>query len=453
MFWHRSGQPIPVECTVHPLRIGGRQEGSVVAFRDISRRKDIEERLRWQATHDPLTELCNRRHLEEAIERELSRLRRSRERSALVYIDLDRFKHINDTAGHAAGDELLIAVSRELRARLRSSDLLARLGGDEFAVLLRNVAEDDIEAAAERFRGALADCAFSFDGRRYEISGSVGVTLLDGRSGSPGDALANGDIACHIAKREGRNRIHIYAADRDERVAMDYELGWSSRLRQALEHDRFVLHFQPIVSVDALAGVEAPRDGRTLWEALDAGRRAEDERYEVLVRLAGARNEVIRPDAFIPTAERLDLMPDIDAWVVRRAMERLAAVERESGRCTFTINLSGHSLCSPGLAVQVAETVEALGIDPRRIVFEIAETAAIANLDAASRFIEDIRAVGCGFALDDFGSGFSSFAHLKHLPVEYVKIEGAFVQGMARDPVDRAMVASMNDIAHALGCR
>jgi diguanylate cyclase (GGDEF)-like protein/PAS domain S-box-containing protein len=450
VFWHRNGSAIPVECTVYPLRIQGKKEGSVVAFRDISERRMLEERLRWQATHDPLTEMFNRRYFEEQLENEVSRLRRSREQSALVYFDLDRFKYINDTAGHKAGDQLLIQIGRLLRSRVRSSDLLARIGGDEFALIMRNADPATVQQAADSFRGLLSNCPFQYEGKVYRINCSAGVAVIDQGIQSPGEALSNADIACHLAKTAGRNQTHLYVAENDAKMAMDHDLGWSSRLGDALQHDRFVLHYQPILPFDGLDLSTLPDDGSPVWPAI-AGSCAPEGLYEVLVRLQGDDGRLVSPAAFLPTAERFNLMRDIDRWVINHALGELGRLNSAGGQYSFSINLSAHTLGDRGLGTYVEQQLAAHGVQPQRIVFEITETAAISNIDTAVELIGELKRLGCRFALDDFGCGFSSFYHLKHLPVDYIKLDGSFVQGMANDSIDRAMVTSMNDIAHSLG--
>jgi len=432
-FRHQNGMAVPVECTVYPLNIDGRREGAVIAFRDISERHALEQELLWQANHDPLTKLYNRRYFERQLEDEVQRCRRGGT-SALLYLDLDRFKYINDIAGHAAGDQLLIEISQQMRERLRESDLLARLGGDEFALILRNVSGPQVLQAAESFRELLGGYTFVYGGSPYRVYGSIGVALIDDKMPSAGEALANADIACHLAKNKGRNQTHVYEPGSDAKLAMNVDLGWSTRLQQALVGDRFVLHYQPIVPL--------LRDGVVEEKIL---------RCEVLIRLADLGPTVIAPNAFLPTAERFGLMPQIDLWVVRRVIEQLAELARSGRRACLAVNLSGHTLGDERLVPEVKRLLREHGVDPRSLSFEITETNAITNLDAARRLISDLREHGCRFALDDFGSGFSSFHHLKHLPVDVVKIDGQFVRGMARDPADRAIVMSINDIAHSFG--
>jgi len=452
VFWRRDGNPVPVECTVYPLRIEGRLEGSVVAFRDISERRALEQELLWQANHDPLTKLYNRRHFESQLEEEVARCRRGAH-SALLYLDLDRFKYINDTAGHAAGDQLLIEIGQLMRQRLRESDLLARLGGDEFAVILRDISGDQLMAAAESFRDMLERYAFLYAGRQYRIYGSIGAAAIAPGTGSAGEVLANADIACHVAKNKGRNQSHVYESDNDARRAMHSDLGWSSRLQQALKSDRFVLHYQPIVPLSNLDNLPHQTSGDPFPHG--TGHFGEDGvlHCEVLVRLQDGDLEPVSPNAFLPTAERFGLMPQIDLWVTRHAIEQLAVLARQGIRASLAVNLSGHTLDNDQLVPLVRQLLAEHAVDPRALVFEITETHAIANMEAARRLINDLRALGCRFALDDFGSGFSSFHHLKHLPVDYVKIDGQFVRGMVNDPSDRAIVMSINDIAHSFGKR
>jgi len=448
-FWKLDGHPVPVACTVYPLRIQGAQEGSVVAFRDISERRRLEDELRWQATHDPLTELHNRRYFEEQLMQEVQRRKRSSEQSALLYIDLDRFKYVNDTAGHTIGDDVLIEVSRLLRSRLRDSDLLARLGGDEFAIIMRNIADDEIERASDSFRCVLEEFTYRHNGLEYKVHASIGVALIDGAVQSPGDVLANADIACHAAKNRGRNRTHIYQPEIDERTVMDHDLGWSARLREALANDQLLLHFQPMLPLRDIDVDTLPASDEPLWDRISADGRGRLY-YEVLVRMVGPNDELFSPNAFLPTAERFNLMRDIDFWVISRAIRTLSALDAPND-ITFSINISGQTLGEKALLELITDELKSNAIDPTRLIFEITETAAISNLRSARRLIDELSSIGCRFALDDFGSGFSSFYHLKHLPVDYIKIDGAFVQGMANDAIDRAMVQSMTDIAHSLG--
>ena len=449
VFWTHGGTAVPVECTVYPLRIDGQPEGSVVAFRDVSERRARQQELLWQANHDPLTRLHNRRYFEAHLEEEVARCRRGGT-SALLYLDLDRFKYINDIAGHAAGDQLLVEISQQMRARLRDMDLLARLGGDEFAIILRDVAEDNVLNTAESFREILEHYTFVHGGSQYRIYGSIGVALIGADTQSSGEALANADIACHVAKNKGRNQTHVYEPGGDAKLVMNVDLGWSARLQEALKSDRFVLHYQPIAPLrgldPALLSDEGCRCGAD--ELMEDG----VLHGEALVRLADGA-VVIQPNAFLPTAERFGLMPQIDLWVIRHVIAQLAELQGRGTRACISVNLSGHTLADERLVPEVMDLLARHKVDPRSIIFEITETNAIANIEAAQRLIGELREHGCRFALDDFGSGFSSFHHLRHLPVDFVKIDGQFVRGMVQNPDDRAIVMSINDIAHSLGKR
>ncbi len=449
VFTHTDGTPIQVELTIFPLRIDGQEEGAVIAFRDISMRKLLEEELKWQANHDPLTKLMNRKYFEDSLEREVDRLKRSEEQSALLYLDLDRFKYINDTIGHAAGDQLLIEVGHKMQQRLRKADLLARIGGDEFAIIMHNTDPETLFETADVFRQLLEDYTFTREGRTYKINGSIGVALIDKNTPTPGEVLANADIACHIAKSKGRNQTHVYTHEQDDKATMDMDLGWSCRLRQALEHDNFKLCYHPIIPLSDIDIEQLPCEQGALWSSLQQQGVGENLMYEVLLRLDNSRGEPISPNAFLPTAERFNLMPDIDHWVVETS---LAQIARRTGRqSSIAINLSGQSLGSQPLVETIKQTIKKYALDPGLILFEITESCAIARIDEARRFIEQLNAIGCRFALDDFGSGYCSFSHLKNLPVDFIKIDGLFVKDIINDPMDLAIVSSITHIAHSFG--
>ncbi len=450
IFTRTDGTPIQVELTIFPLRIDGKHEGAVVAFRDVSVRKLLEEELKWQANHDPLTKLLNRKYLEDQLELEVQRLKRSDEISALVYIDLDRFKYINDTIGHAAGDQLLIEISQQLLSRLRKSDLLGRLGGDEFGIVLRNVDQNDLFAVADNFREIFSSYDFIRDGRSYKIHASIGVALIDSETISHGEVLANADIACHIAKGQGRNSTHIYDPNHHEKSVMDLELGWSTRIQTALEKDNFQLYFQPIMPLAELDLDDLPEEGNLL-EYLINNQSNYCSTYEVLLRLHNSHGEPISPNAFMPTAERFNMMPDIDQWVLSAAMKRMAALDPVYDNITFTINLSGQSLDPDIIVPLFTDGIKKYKLDPTRFLFEITETTAINDTYAANKLISELKKLGCRFALDDFGSGYCSFSHLKHLPVDYIKIDGMFVKDILNDSMDMAIVRSITNIAHTLG--
>ncbi len=451
VFWHKLGHPIPVQCTIHPLTIEDRTEGSVVAFSDISERKLLEMELRWQASHDALTKLYNRRSFEEQLLAESERVKRSKETSALLYLDLDRFKYINDTAGHAAGDQLLIEISREMTKRLRKADMLSRLGGDEFAIILRNVNADDVLEVADQFRKMLDEYMFVYNNKQYKVNGTIGISLIDRHAESPGEILADADIACHIAKSEGRNRTHLFVADSDNKTAMDKDLGWSSRLHNALLHDQLMLHAQPIVPIRYIPS-DFKHDGNgPVYDELLSQVPQEFMINEILLRLDDPVWGMIFPGAFLPTAERFNMMDKIDYWVVNASLRKLSILQQAGYEGMFTINLSGLSIGNKKMLADIEALINEIEVDTSKVIFEITETSAVSDLGSANELINRLNAKGCRFALDDFGSGFSSFSHLKNLPVDYIKIDGLFVRGVVDDLSDRAIVQSMNDIAHSLG--
>ncbi|MDQ1363680.1 MAG: hypothetical protein QG652_1542 [Pseudomonadota bacterium] len=380
----------------------------------------------------------------------MQRIRRESSLSALVYLDLDRFKYINDTAGHDAGDKLLVEISRVLISKLRKEDTLARLGGDEFAMILRNVNTGMALDIAEEMRNALDGCNFHYDGKNHAVHGSFGVALMDIEGMSSGDILANADIACHVAKRGGRNRVHIYEQANDEKNIMGSELGWTNRLREAIRHNRFVLHYQPILDMSYIDLNNLPAEDGALWKR-HASVAENPLHYELLLRMAGENGELYYPDAFIPVAERFNLMCDVDIWVLNEALSALKDVQKEHPHVSFSINLSGHTINADDSLPKIKSLLEKHGTNPQSLVFEVTETCAIANFESASQFIEEMKCLGCRFSLDDFGSGFCSFSQLKCLPADFVKIDGQFVKGMSRGSIDRAIVTAMNDVAHSLG--
>ncbi len=449
-FKHHSGKAIPVECTIYPLKLDGKQEGSVIAFRDISNQKMLEEKLRWQAMHDHLTDLYNRRYFETRLEQEIKEAQRTDIISALIYIDLDRFKYVNDTAGHDTGDRMLIEISSALTKILRRSDVIARIGGDEFAIILKNVDSSLAQRLADDYRAALNSIRVHHNQQAYHVHASIGIAMMDDETLTAGDLMANADIACHIAKRTGRNQCHLYEPSSDERNAMGSELGWSTRIREALDNDRFELHYQPIMSMQDVDLNNLPAQDGSLWQA-HLNNSDCDYHYEVLVRMRGDGDELFYPGSFMPTAERFNMIMDIDMWVIENALRDVASTGCPQGKITLSINLSGHSLDDDDAQNRIITLLQKYNFTPESLVFEITETSAIANLDQANRFIRDMCAIGCSFSLDDFGSGFCSFAQLKNLPTDLVKIDGQFVKSMARGATDRAIVTAMNDVAHSLG--
>jgi len=449
-FRHKSGKEIPVDCTLYALSVNGKQQGSVIAFRDISERKMMEEKLRWQATHDHLTGLYNRRYFESYLEKEIGSVSRTGIMSALVYLDLDRFKYVNDTAGHEIGDQLLVDLSQELNKHLRRHDVAARIGGDEFALLLKNVDETVAVSIADEIRTSLSNLRVHHDDKAYHVNASFGVAMMDTPDATAGDVMANADIACHISKRLGRNQTHMYEKSSDERNAMGSELGWSVRIREALEKNMFQLHYQPIMQMKDVDLINLPAQDGVLWQR-HVNETDRINSYEVLVRMVDENGALHYPDSFIPTAERFNMMTDIDMWVLENALQEVVATGPASKNIRLSINISGNTVDSDETLARIKALIEQYGISPSSLTFEVTETCAIANLEQANDFINELRKIGCRFSLDDFGSGFCSFSQLKNLPTDFVKIDGQFVRSMARGATDRAIVTAMNDVAHSLG--
>jgi diguanylate cyclase (GGDEF)-like protein/PAS domain S-box-containing protein len=404
------------------LRISG-------TTRDITEQKAFQHQLSYHAEHDPLTGLFNRTYFQEELERTVARTARTGITCALFYIDLDQFKYINDTLGHAAGDRLLVDIAALLSMHVREGDLLARFGGDEFTLLLYSIERQDVIRVAENFRMLCDDYRFNVNDKSWNVSASIGIAVIDRQAISAEEILSHADLACNTAKQQGRNRVNLYNPDDLGKADMQADMGWATRVRDMLEQDRFQLVYQPIIAAHG-------------GEVLD---------YEVLVRMVCDDGQLILPGGFMPAAERFGLIHGVDRWIVRRAIVQLAELQQHGLNTCFSINLSGKAFEDSALLPLIRDLLESTGLDPSRVTFEITETAAIANLSAAEEFIIALKDLGCQFALDDFGSGFSSFAYLKHLPVDKLKIDGAFVKGMAHSAVDQAMVESMNQVAHALG--
>lgn len=397
--------------------------------RDITKQKEYESELTYQTQHDELTSLKNRSFFQEELECLISRISRNDETCALIYLDLDQFKYVNDTIGHAAGDELLIEVSLLLKDKLREGDLLARFGGDEFTILIYDTNEQAIDIVAHNLLGFFESYRFFSKSQLFNITCSMGITLIDKHTESAESALSHADIACNMAKKQGRNCFQIYDPARKQLDGMTEDMGWASRVKNAYENDHFSLVYQPIISID----------------------KGTIEDYEVLLRMNLDDGQRILPGGFIPAAERFGLINNVDRWTVSRAMHALVKLHTENNKIRFAINLSGRAFEDKELLPMIQGILDSTGLEPTSLTFEITETAAIANISAAKKFIANLKHMGCQFALDDFGTGFCSFAYLKNLPVDKLKIDGAFVQSLDTSKVDRAMVQSMNQIAHALG--
>jgi diguanylate cyclase (GGDEF)-like protein/PAS domain S-box-containing protein len=430
----RYGGEFAIRETVAPIRDrNGRITGSVLVFKDLTQMRGLEREMIFLAQHDPLTGLINRREFERRLDRCLESARLEGKRHALLYLDLDEFKVVNDTCGHLAGDEMLKQVTSLLRSLLRKTDTLARLGGDEFGVLLEDIDIENARELGERMRAAVRAFRFVWQERVFEIGVSIGLVPIAADSGDMAQILANADAACYVAKEGGRNRMHEYQAD-DQALAERYgEMQWISRIHKAFAEHRFCLYRQSIVALHGEP--EAPF-------------------CEIFIRMIDEEGRIVAPSAFIPAAERYHLITTIDRWVVHAAFLAMACNTLARGDETrFSINLSGHSIGDPGFLDVVLAELDATGISPERVYFEITETAAVSNLVQATHFIRVLKEMGFRFILDDFGSGLSSFAYLKNLQVDFLKIDGAFVRNMAEDTVQRALVEAIHQIGRVMGIR
>lgn len=435
----RDGHRFAIQDSAAPIRDrGGRIIGAVVVFHDMTEMQQLARRMAYLASHDPLTGLINRREFESRLQQVLESARRDNGQHAMCYLDLDQFKIVNDTCGHGAGDEMIKQVAHHLGNNVRKNDILARLGGDEFGVILENCGLAEASRIADQLRLQVKEHRFAWQDRSFDVSASIGVVPITADSGGLADLMSAADSACYVAKDRGRNCVHVYQPDDAALAQRQGEMQWVQRLNRGLENDSLRLYCQAIVP-------------------LDGARERDRHFYEILVRLDENGSGPISPAVYLPAAERYYLMPTIDRRVLSVALgtlkRYLPRLRRSGGPhgVTFSINLSGQSLCDDSFLEFVVSQFQETRIKPSMICFEITETAAIANLTRAQSFIARLKEMGCRFALDDFGSGLSSFGYLKTLPVDYLKIAGSFVEDVMRDPVDHAMVDAINQIGHIMG--
>lgn len=403
--------------------------GAVLVFRDVTDDRLARRQLEYLAQHDTLTGLKNRYFFEQELKQAVQVAGRGRIQHALLYIDMDQFKVVNDTAGHGAGDELLVELAQIFSRRVRQGDILARLGGDEFGVMLDDVTPKQASEIAASYIKTLSGFRFSWEGKNYDITPSIGIAILDNNTVSTAEAMRQADIACYVSKQAGGNRYHMYNEDDELALSSVGELNLVHDIREALLANRFTLYFQPIIKLT---------DGSV-------------QMHEVLLRMLDKQGEIVNPATFIPIAERYGLMPAVDRWVVAKVFDLINENNDRGRNLCLTINLSGASIGDPELMTLIKDSFIEQDLPTGAVIFEVTETAAVGHIEKAGEFIRELREVGCYFALDDFGTGFSSFAYLKHMPVDYVKIDGTFVKDIVVDPVDQAMVRSINQIAHSLG--
>jgi diguanylate cyclase (GGDEF)-like protein/PAS domain S-box-containing protein len=433
-FMRRDGDPVWVLISAALLADDdGEQRLAVTHVIDISGRKQAEDQLQQLADHDALTGLFNRRRFTEELERTLRHAKRFEEAGAVVFLDLDGFKFVNDTLGHAAGDELIIRVARLLSRAVRETDTLARMGGDEFAVLLPRCDESSAVFVVKKLLSTLRRNGLqSRDGRRAHVSSSIGIALFRGDQELTADELVvEADIAMYDAKKAGKDRHAIYDRTEGRRNLMSMRQSWNERLRRAIKDDRFVLHAQPIMAIGSDA---------TAW-------------FELLLRLPDDQGDLIRPGSFLDNAERFGLIEQIDRWVLERAVRHLHDSHAAGSDLVLSVNVSATTMSDPELASHLAALLSTYPIAPERLVLEIAETADIKHIDRACGLAQQVRALGCKLALDDFGAGFASFYYLKHLQFDYVKIDGEFISNLCATPTDQLMVEAVVTIAHGLGTR
>jgi diguanylate cyclase (GGDEF)-like protein/PAS domain S-box-containing protein len=429
----RDGSSMAIEESAAPLLDrAGVVVGGVMVFRDVTATRRMAQRITWAATHDSLTGLVNRREFESRVEAALLSARNSETHHVLCYLDLDQFKVVNDTCGHAAGDAMLKQLAGVLQTRLRESDTLARLGGDEFGVLLEGCALERAKLIAADLLAAVRDHRFQWEGKAFAVGVSIGLVAIYAGTGSRAEVFSAADTACYAAKEQGRNRVCVFQSSDADMAQRRSEMGWAARLTRALEEERLTLYYQPYLPL--------------------GDNSAEGQHIEILLRLIDEDGALIAPGSFLPAAERYNIMPAIDRWVVKTVFARYRDLMEQMGApLTCAVNLSGTTLNSDGILEFIREQSERHHLPPGAICFEITETAAINNMRHATQFMRDLKALGFGFALDDFGIGTSSLGYLKTLPVDYLKIDGSFVRNIVTDPVDRAMADTINRVGHIMG--
>ena len=426
----QNGRTIWVRATARLVENEMHESSLLIVCEDITETRMLNEQIAYQADHDSLTGLANRNKFDRNLKRAIALAHQENTEHALCYMDLDQFKVVNDTCGHLAGDELLRQLGELLRRHIRQHDFVARLGGDEFGVLMFNCSSGQAYQACEKLRDLIKDFNFAWEDRSFNVGVSIGVSSINVASGNAVDLLKEADAACYAAKDKGRNRVHVFSPDDEELAMRQGEMQWVEKIRQGLDQQRFMLFGQPIVPLH-------PSN--------------EGLHFEALLRYRDDRGNIIPPGAFFPAAERYNLAPQLDRWLIANMLEWLAQnPEFLETLALCSINLSGLSLSDESMLDFISQQFSKWPVPTGKICFEITETAAISNFTFASSFIQQLKNQGCLFSLDDFGSGLSSFAYLKKLPVDYLKIDGLFVKDILEDQVDRAMVKSINEVGHVM---
>ncbi len=430
----RDGNELYVQSTASPIQDGSAVvTGGVLVFHDVTESRELNRRLSYHASHDILTGLINRSDFELRLERAIKSSASNEMAYVICYIDIDQFKIINDSCGHAAGDAVLSQVGALLKSKVRWRDSLSRLGGDEFAILLEGCALEEGLRTAEVLREAVNSFRFSWEDRSFRLTASLGVVPINPQTEDVASLMSAAESACQAAKEAGRNRVHSFEENDIDLMRRRREMQWASRINAALEEGRFDLYRQIICPLQA---------------------EEQGLHYEILLRMRDEAGKIISPESFIAAAERYGLMPAIDRWVIQNTFRWLVSCADERQKLALcAINLSGQSLGDDKFLPYVIEEFHSSGLDASKICFEITETAAIKSFSQASRFIRALKELGCKFSLDDFGTGMSSFGYLKHFPVDYLKIDGSFVKEIMKDPIDREMVRSINEIGHLTGKR
>jgi Amt family ammonium transporter len=397
--------------------------------------KHRQQELSYQASHDNLTGIHNRSEFDRRLQHALERFNTEGVHYTLCYLDLDQFKIINDTCGHIAGDELLRQITQTLKSELRESDFISRLGGDEFGIILSGCDETAAVNIAEKIREAVSKFHFNWEGRTFQIGVSIGVVSISDPSDSCHHLLSSADVACYAAKEKGRNQVHVYEPDDKMLERKRGEMQWATRIKHELAENGFQLYCQSMISVSTDNSASVPN-------------------YEILLRAFDEDGNLTLPQKFLGPAEHYGLMPDIDVWVIKNTFSWMQRHAHHNANFGFiSINLSGQSLSRRDFLDKVISLLHEFPVDPEKVCFEITETSAIANIQHATKFIRLLKGMGCQFALDDFGSGMSSFAYLKQLPIDYLKIDGSYVRDIVNDPVDRSMVEAVHQIGHAMGLK